>query len=127
MADFIKQIRNDLAKLATRHKTRQGPFVFDQEDLPKAYLIEKNGLYYRPNSGGYTGLKSEAGRYSFDEAAAIVRRHGPDGPRDGMAMWLECDAPEYAPRCAWDVKMKDQAYKQGWADAIAFVNDERSA
>lgn len=85
------------------------------------FLIEKRGLYYRPESAGYTGLKSDAGRYSFDEAAEIVGPNGPDGSQDGMAMWREDDAPEYSPSCAWDEKMKDQAYRQGWADCEANI------
>lgn len=83
------------------------------------YLIEKRGLYYRPASSGYTGLKEDAGRYTFDEAVLIVGPNGPEGSRDGMAMWREDEAPEYSPSCAWDIKMKREAYKQGWADAMA--------
>ena len=83
------------------------------------FLIEKHNLYYKPESAGYTGLKSNAGRYSFEEAAEIVGPNGPDGSRDGMEMWREEDAPEYSSGCAWDIKMKDQAYRQGWADCMA--------
>ncbi|KFB11082.1 hypothetical protein [Nitratireductor basaltis] len=32
------------------------------------YLIRKGGYYYRPNSLGYTTKKSEAGRYTKEEA-----------------------------------------------------------
>jgi hypothetical protein len=79
------------------------------------FLIEKRGLYYRPDARGYTGLKSEAGRYSFEEAAERVGPNGPDGPQDGMGMWREDEAPEYSQSCAWDVKMKDKAFKDGYA------------
>lgn len=83
------------------------------------FLIEKRGLYYRPESAGYTGLKREAGRYSLDEASVIVGPNGPEGSQDGMSMWAEDDAPEYSLGCPWDLKMKDQAYQKGFADAIA--------
>ena len=88
--------------------------MVDQE-----FLIEKRGLYYRADNAGYTGLKSEAGRYSFDEAAIHAGPNGPDGPTDGMGIWLAHDAPDYSTKCPWDVHMKDQAYRQSWADAIA--------
>lgn len=81
------------------------------------FLIEKRGLYYRPESRGYTGLKREAGRYSFDDAAEIVGPNGPDGPQDGMAMLQESEAPEYSQSCAWDVRMKDEAYRKGKAES----------
>ena len=48
------------------------------------YLIRKRGLFYRPNSAGYTNVKDEAGRYTHDEAVKITHPNGPDGPRDGM-------------------------------------------
>ncbi|WP_104019083.1 hypothetical protein [Roseovarius nitratireducens] len=83
------------------------------------YLIEKRGLYYRPNAAGYTGLKSQAGRYSFEDAAERVGPNGPDGPQDGMGMWRESEAPEYSSRCPWDLRMKDHAYRQGYADGKA--------
>jgi hypothetical protein len=85
------------------------------------YLIEKRGLYYRPNAQGYTGLKSEAGRYSFDDAAVYVGPNGPDGSRDGMSLWDEAEAPDYSPKCPWDIRIKDAAYKQGWNDALASI------
>lgn len=84
------------------------------------FLIEKKGWYYRPCSQGYTGLKSEAGRYSFEEAAVIVGPNGPDGPQDGLGIWAEADAPDYSERCAWDIKMKDQAYRAGFKDGAAW-------
>ncbi len=85
------------------------------------FLIEKRGLYYRPDAKGYTGLKSEAGRYTFEDAVERVGPNGPDGPQDGMAMWKEHEAPDYSPNCPWDLKMKTEAYNQGWADAIASI------
>lgn len=86
------------------------------------YLIEKRGLYYRPKSAGYTGLKCEAGRYSFDEAAIHADPNGPEGSRDGIGVWREDEAPEFSPSCPWDVRMKHEAYQKGWNDALASVN-----
>lgn len=60
------------------------------------YLIEKKGLYYRPEAKGYTYLKREAGRYTFEEAAVRVGPNGPDGSQDGMSMWLQDEAPEFS-------------------------------
>jgi hypothetical protein len=43
----------------------------------KKYLIVSNGLYFRPDCRGYTGIKDEAGRYTkefaegYTEATAI--------------------------------------------------------
>lgn len=86
------------------------------------FLIEKRGLYYRPEARGYTGLKREAGRYSFEDAAARVRPNGPDSWQDGKVMWAEADAPEFSSACAWDVKMKELAEKP--TRIIAAVCDE---
>lgn len=72
-----------------------------------AYLIVKRGLYYRPNSQGYTGLKSEAGRYSLDD---VPDRGGPN--REGITCVHEDDAPEYSPRCPWDVRLVDQTARK---------------
>lgn len=87
------------------------------------FLIEKRGLYYRPDSAGYTGLKSEAGRYSFEDAAVHGGPNGPDGSLDGISVWYESEAPEYSSGCAWDVRVKDQAYRQGYADASRKLED----
>lgn len=77
--------------------------------MTELYLIEKRGLYYRPNSCGYTGLKREAGRYSFEDAACIVGPNGPDGPQDfGLCMWSESDAPEFSNACPWDIKLVEK-------------------
>lgn len=86
------------------------------------FLIEKRGLYYRPDARGYTGLKREAGRYTFEEAAERVGPNGPDGPQDGMGMWHEDEAPEFSSACAWDLKMKEMAEKP--TRIIAAVCDE---
>jgi len=49
------------------------------------YLIVKRGMYYRPNSQGYTSSAAEAGRYTLAQAVFITHPNGPDGPRDGMS------------------------------------------
>ena len=89
-------------------------------------IIEKRGLYYRPDSMGYTGLKSQAGLYTLDEAAEIAGPNGPDGPRDGIIVWAADDAPEYSPACSWHARVRDQAYWQGWNDAMAELKPEAS-
>lgn len=75
-------------------------------DQGARYLIIKRGLYYRPDSSGYTGLKDEAGRYTFEQASAWSHPNGIGGPRDGMSFQHEDEAPDYAPACCRDVKQK---------------------
>lgn len=60
------------------------------------YLLMKRGLYYRPDNRGYTGIKSEAGRYHEIDAY-------PDG---GCTAIHASDAPLFAPACWNDVKVK---------------------
>ena len=83
-------------------------------DSEEMFLIEKRGLYYRPNAQGYTGRKADAGRYTFEEAASRAGPNGPDGSQDGMGIWRESEAPEHSTSCPWDVKMKDAAFKDGY-------------
>lgn len=68
------------------------------------FLIEKRGLYYRPDAKGYTGLKREAGLYSFDDAVERVGPNGPEGPQDGMGIWRVSEAPQFSTNCPFDVK-----------------------
>jgi len=49
-----------------------------------AFLIVKQGCYYRPNSQGYTPSAVAAGRYTKEDAEDITHPNGADGPRDGM-------------------------------------------
>lgn len=91
------------------------------------FLIEKRGLYYRPDARGYTGLKREAGRYSFEEAAERVGPNGPEGPQDGMGMWREDDAPEFSSSCAWDVRLIEKARQETRSEsarALKSLQDE---
>ena len=65
------------------------------------YLLLKRALYWRPNSAGYTPLKSEAGRYSFEEASARATprdiRDKYEGPH--VYMIAEDRADQLAERC----------------------------
>lgn len=61
------------------------------------FLLVKRGLYYRPNNCGYTGIKSEAGRYLESEAS----------PLSGVTAIHEDEAPAYSPACCDDVAMND--------------------
>ena len=49
------------------------------------YLIRKRGLWYRPNSRGYTTSAIQAGRYTRAEAENITHPNGLFGPRDDMS------------------------------------------
>lgn len=61
------------------------------------YLIKKRGYWYRPNAQGYTGSKSDAGRFTLDEAERLTHPNGPDGPRDGLSY------------------VHEDEYSEGWA------------
>lgn len=64
-----------------------------------AWLLIKRGLYWRPDSAGYTGLRREAGRYDARESEARLN--------DGVTRIPEVDAPEFAPSCCMEVKMRE--------------------
>ena len=49
------------------------------------YIIIKRGLYYRPNSQGYTGIRDHAGRYSLEVAKDIFEHS------DGECRWVHED------------------------------------
>lgn len=63
----------------------------------KEYLLVKRGLYYRPNNAGYTGLKSEAGRYPESYGLGLV----------SVTAVHESEAPEYSPACWEETKIAD--------------------
>ena len=45
--------------------------------MSKNYFIKKSGLYYRPNSSGYTEWTHRAGLYTKEEAEACEKQtHG---------------------------------------------------
>lgn len=76
------------------------------ENLARGYLICKHGLYYAPNSQGYTGIRDLAGRYTLEEARRSSHPNGSDGTRDGMDYLHESEAPEFSPKCFDDLKVK---------------------
>ena len=80
----------------------------------ECFLIEKRGLYYRPKSAGYTGIKRQAGRYTFDEAAVHGGPNGPDGCLDGISIWKEDEAPDFSSACAWDVRIAEKTRQEGF-------------
>jgi len=61
-----------------------------------SFILQKRGLYYRPKNNGYTGIKTEAGRY--DECDAI--------PECGVFAIHEDKAPLFAPACWHDLQVK---------------------
>lgn len=69
------------------------------EDLNKldGYLIMKRGLYYRPNSCGYTGIRDSAGRYTLAEAL----KHA--DPISGVTFVHESEAKEFSSACYDDL------------------------
>ena len=70
-----------------------------------AYLIVKHGLYYKPKSQGYIGIRDLAGRFSLDEVATLLPNQ--DSPnQDGMTFVHADDAPEFSDACWDDVKAK---------------------
>lgn len=79
--------------------------------MTDAYLILKRGLYYRPQSQGYTGIKDNAGRYTLSEAKAITHPNGSTGPRDGMSFIHEDAAADYSDECFYDLKERHMAAK----------------
>jgi hypothetical protein len=64
------------------------------------YLINKRGLWYRPNSQGYTSNPAEAGRYTLEEAKSYTHPNGLDEPRDGMFYAHESEVTVPATRLA---------------------------
>jgi hypothetical protein len=93
------------------------------------YLICKGGAYYRPNAQGYTRNRSEAGRYTLEEAISHSHPNGPDGPRDGITYELDTAPPspgfgggdlrEALRRIASSkTELSDKSdYARGWNDA----------
>lgn len=80
-------------------------------DRPDRYLIVKRGLYYRPNSCGYTGIKSEAGVYPL----AIAEQHA--DIEGGVSYCHHDDAPDYAPATFPDLMAADLTRRAESAEA----------
>lgn len=83
-------------------------------DRSDAYLIVKHGLFYKPKSQGYIGIRDLAGRFTLAEASSPLPNT--DSPnQDGMSFVHEDDAPEFSEACwhdvkaAWLAKQRDEA------------------
>ena len=61
--------------------------------VERSYLLVKRGLYYRPDSKGYTGIKADAGRYLESDA----------NPAIGVTAIHENDAPQFSDACYHDL------------------------
>jgi len=62
-----------------------------QNKKDTGWLLLKRGLYWRPDSMGYTAKKSEAGRYHYDEAKHRINA--------GVSMVHEDDVPDHLDKC----------------------------
>lgn len=70
------------------------------EQISDNYLLIKRGLYWKPNSYGYTGIKAHAGRYTKDDAER--RSHSYDEP---VTHIREDEAPMFSERCTQEAKL----------------------
>ena len=59
--------------------------------VERRYLLVKRGLYYAPDSQGYTEVKARAGRYREVDVLGL----------DGVTAVHEDEAPDFAPAC-WE-------------------------
>jgi hypothetical protein len=69
------------------------------------YVIMKRGLFYRPRNQGYTGIRKEAGLYTLDEVAELFPNIDCEN-QDGISYMDVDHAPEFAPGCWHDLKLK---------------------
>jgi len=80
--------------------------------LPE-YLLVKRGLYWRPDSQGYTGIKKQAGRYFETDAS----------PDSGTTAIHESEAADFSPACWPETIIQclqdDLARKAASADRLA--------
>lgn len=69
--------------------------------------LMKRGLWYRPNSNGYTPFEREAGRYTREEAKAEAY-HPPGASTDEIVHIVEFSMPHYStdPACSLEVLKK---------------------
>ncbi|MBN8294587.1 hypothetical protein JI664_21620 [Rhodobacter sp. NTK016B] len=88
----------------------------DTSPEARVYLIEKRGLYYRPEAKGYTGVKDLAGRYSLAEAAERMPNRDSKN-QDGVSYIHEDDAPDFSSACYQDVREEHLTKKLAAAEA----------
>lgn len=93
MTDFLPEHVNDQCGSPDRADV-EATATLTPDD---GYLLIKRGLYYRPNSMGYTGLKVNAGRYSKSQA------DDHEDPISGVSVMHESIAPLIAPKCFDDI------------------------
>ena len=79
--------------------TAPDPTTRAEDGAGRDYVLIKRGLYWRPGAQGYTGLLSEAGRYSAADAAAYAAHDN-----DSTRAWPADEAREFAPAC-WQETM----------------------
>ncbi|GJE37812.1 hypothetical protein [Methylobacterium persicinum] len=90
--------------------TAPDPTTRAEDGAGRDYVLIKRGLYWRPGAQGYTGLLSEAGRYSAADAAAYAAHDN-----DSTRAWPADEAREFAPACwqetmlAFRTKERDEA------------------
>ena len=74
----------------------------------KEFVLLKRGLYHRPDGNGYTGLLREAGLYSLNEASRAHCAYMINQTTKAVTEYMKhCDAPEFAPDCCSEVKMRE--------------------
>lgn len=110
--DAIRYIREDAltAQQPVRggvNDTNVADPISAASDDDKQWLILSHGLYFRPNSRGYTGIRDEAGRYTEEKAKSYS---------DAEAIHVD-NAPEFLPEAHMDLviahlkKQRDEARK----------------
>lgn len=77
------------------------PAAVDVGETEGSYVLIKRGLYWRPDDLGYTGLLSEAGHYTKFEAEQRAN--------DDVTMVPLTEAPEFAPSCFDDIKVREMS------------------
>jgi len=93
-----------------------------REAVARDYVLVKRGLYYRPNSMGYTGVLDEAGRYTEAEAKAQTEHC------DGITARLASEAPRFSDACWTETRVKTVQGDLARAEAeIARLTGERDA
>ena len=93
------------------------------EERTNAYLICKRGLYYMPNSCGYTGIRDLAGRYSLEDVS-LEYPNRDSAVQDGVEFVHEDDAPEFSPKCWDDLKVN---HLQGKLARLRAIIDDLTA